>query len=267
MTTYQDIIVSNDTEHVARITLNRPQHLNAYTSRMAQELADAINSFWRDDEQRVLVITGAGKGFCAGGDVRSTTEWEIGEQRQLGHATVMREGFHHLVRTIRQVDKPIIAEINGAAVSGGLVLAMLCDFRVASEDAKLGDPSGNVGLLVDEGGAWLFPRAMGLEAALRMSLLGEVYGAKRAQELGLVGEVVPAADLAGRVAELAEQLTRRAPLALRLAKRMIVRCQESTLEQSLADAELAVTITNTSEDFAEGLKAFNERRPAEFRGR
>lgn len=267
MTNYQDIIVSRDSEQIARITLNRPQHLNAYTSRMAQELADAINTFWRDDGQRVLIITGAGAGFCAGGDVRSPTEWEIGEQRILGHATVMREGFHNLVRTIRQVDKPIIAQINGAAVAGGLVLAMLCDFRIASESAKLGDPSGNLALLVDEGGAWLFPRAMGLESALRMSLLGEVYPARRAQELGLVGEVVPSEALADRVTELAEQLTKRAPLALRLAKRMIIRATESTLEQSLADAELAVTITNTSEDFAEGLKAFNERRKPNFQGR
>lgn len=267
MSAYHDILVEHKQPHVTRISLNRPDHLNAYTSRMAEELADAVATFGRDDASRVLIITGAGRGFCSGGDVRSDAEIEIADRRMLGHAVVMREGFHHLARTFRQVDKPIIAEINGPAVAGGLVLALLCDIRVAGEEARFGDPSGTAGLLPDEGGAWLFPRTMGLEPALRMTLLGEIFDARRALELGLVGEVVPQGELSRRVADLAARLAARAPLAVRLAKRMMVRSQESTLEQSLLDAELAVMITNDSSDVAEGIRAFTERRIPEFEGR
>ncbi|MDQ4119038.1 MAG: enoyl-CoA hydratase-related protein [Actinomycetota bacterium] len=264
---YEDIVVDTLDPAVARITLNRPDRMNAYTSRMAEELTDAVTAFGRDDELRALVVTGAGRGFCSGGDVRSNTEIDIAHRRMLGHATVMREGFHRLVRAFAQLDKPVVAAINGPAVAGGLVLALLCDFRVASARATFGDPSGTVGLLPDEGGAWLFPRTMGLEAALRMTLLGERYDADRALQLGLVGDVVPHDELPEATAALARQLAERAPLSVRLAKRMMLRAMESSLEQALSDAELAVMITNDSADFAEGLSAFTERRTPRFEGR
>jgi enoyl-CoA hydratase/carnithine racemase len=165
------------------------------------------------------------------------------------------------------MDKPLIAMINGPAVAGGLTLALLCDIRLAAHSARLGDTSGRAGLLPDEGGAWLFPRIMGIAAATRMTLLSELYDAPRARELGLVTEVVPDTELRVRTLELAGELARRAPLAVRMAKKMMRRSLELTFEQSLGDAEFAVNIINDSQDVQEGVAAFLEKRAPVFRGR
>ncbi|MCW0215390.1 MAG: enoyl-CoA hydratase-related protein [Pseudonocardia sp.] len=252
---------------VARLTLDRPASLNAYTSVMCRELVEALAAFQADDALRVLVLTGAGRAFCAGGDIRNGEETEEGERRQLGHAMVMREGMHRVARSLYRLDKPTIAMINGAAVAGGLTLALLCDFRIAAAGARLGDTSGTVGLLPDEGGAWLFPRVMGQEAALRMTLLGEVYDAARARELGLVGEVVPDAELEARTAGLAAALAARAPLAVRTAKKLVRRGAEVPFDLALDDAEFAVDVVNGSADVREGVAAFVEKRAPRFRGR
>ena len=142
----------------------------------------------------------------------------------------------------------------------GLTLALLCDLRIAAWSARLGDTSGRAGLLPDEGGAWLFPRVMGIAAATRMTLLSELYDASAAQQLGLVGEVVPDEQLHSRTMQLADELAARAPLAVRMAKRMMRRSLELTFEQSLGDAENAVNIINDSQDVQEGVAAFLEKR-------
>lgn len=263
---YETIRVDNR-DRVTWLTLDRPSVLNAYDGRMCHELGTAILAFQRDDDSRVLVITGAGRAFCAGGDVRSESEAVEGESRQLGHGMVMREGMHQVNRQLHMLDKPVIALVNGAAVAGGLVLALLCDFRIAGESARLGDTSGRSGLLPDEGGAWLFPRVMGRDAALRMTLLHEVYPAERARELGLVHEVVADDQLVEAGRALAAQLADKAPLATRLAKRLMRRADALTFDQALGDAELAVDIVNGSADVHEGVTAFIERRPPEFTGR
>ncbi|MCW2793529.1 MAG: short chain enoyl-CoA hydratase [Nocardioides sp.] len=263
--TYQSIEVQRH-DRVRWVTLNRPQVLNAYDSSMCRELAAELVDYQRCDEDRVLVLTGAGRAFSAGGDIRSAEEAEEGETRQLGHAMVMREGMHAVNRLLYGLDKPTIALVNGVAVAGGLTLALLCDFRIAGASARLGDTSGRFGLLPDEGGAWIFPRVMGHEAALRMTLLGELYDAEEALRLGLVSEVVPDDDLAARGDELAAQLAAQAPLAVRLAKRMMRRGRSQTFDDALGDAEYAVDIANDSADVHEGVAAFVERRPPLFTG-
>ena len=265
MVAFEDVLVE-DADGVVVVTLDRPAALNAYTTRMCEELALALDAFGRTDEQRVLVLTGAGRGFCSGGDLTAGSEHGKATTRQLGHAVVMREGMHQVMRRLHALDKPTIAMVNGAAVAGGLALALACDFRIAADTAVLGDPSGTAGLLPDEGGAWLFPRFMGLDAALKMVLLGEKYGAEQARGLGLVTEVVPEARLREHTLGFARQLAARAPLAVRLAKRMMRNGLSATFEQSLAEAELAVMVTNDSDDVREGVAAFRERRPPEFRG-
>src|SRR5205807_2681884 len=209
---------------------------------------------------RCLVITGAGRGFCSGGDVSGEAGGPSYRQRQMGQAQEMREGMHRVIAALHRMDKPVIAMINGAAVAGGLTLALACDFRIAADTARLGDTSGRFGLLPDEGGAWFFPRFMGLDRALRMSLLHEVYPAGEALKLGLVTEVVAAAGLRAHTFEFARALAAKAPLAVRLAKSMMRQGMDSSLEHSLNDAALAVMIANPSHDVREGVAAFFAKR-------
>ncbi len=253
---------------IARITLNRPQTLNGYTERMVQELIAAVDAFRQDDALRVLVITGAGRGFCSGGDVSGSADARSRfHGHSMGHLLEMRENFHQLVLSMHRLDKPVIAAVNGPAVAGGLTLALCCDFRIASDKARLGDTALKFGLLCDEGGAYLFPRAMGLDRALKMTLLSEVYDAGQAQELGLVTEVVAHEELEARVNELAARLADGPPLAIRLAKRMMYKQLNMTLDNALEDAALSVMVTNPSEDAREGVRAFLEKRKPAFKGR
>jgi enoyl-CoA hydratase/carnithine racemase len=222
----------------------------------------------RDDELRCLILTGEGRGFCAGGDVAGgDADSPHYRDKQMGHGQEMREGMHRVIVMLHRMDKPVIAAINGAAVAGGLTLALACDFRIAADTAKLGDTSGRFGLLPDEGGAWFFPRVMGLDRALKMTLLHEVYSAGEALKLGLVTEVVPAAELVGRALSFAQAIAAQAPLAVRLAKNMMRKGLDSSLENSLDDAALSVMIANPSQDVREGVSAFFAKREPAFKGR
>jgi len=236
---------------VVQVTLDRPAALNAYTSQMCEELTDALLRYARDEDARVLVLTGAGRAFCAGGDVASQVEVEEAARRQLGHGVVMRERMHVLAQALYKMDKPVIAMINGPAVAGGLMLALLCDFRVAAASARLGDTSGRAGLLPDEGGAWIFPRIMGIAAATRMTLLSELYDAPTALGLGLVTEVVPHDRLLPRAVELAGQIAEvPAPIMAGL-KEIYVTGSAAVTDPALA-AEQAIAGAQTLD--RDGLK-------------
>ena len=268
MSEYRDILFETPEDRIAQITLNRREQMNAYTGRMCNELVDAFARYVDDDALRCLIITGAGRGFCSGGDVSGAEKDRPDyHHRQMGFAQEMRIGMQRVNATLHRVDKPVVAMINGPAVAGGLTLALACDFRIAADTAKLGDTSGRFGLLPDEGGAWFFPRAMGLDRALKMTLLHEVYPAAEALKLGLVTEVVPAAELKSRTYEFARAIAAKAPLAVRLAKSMMRHGLDSSLDHSLNDAAFAVMIANPSEDVREGVKAFFEKRAPEFKGR
>ena len=268
--TYRTLVCDIPRAGVGRITLNRPDKMNAYTFTMTQELLSAIAAYRDDDELRVLVVTGAGtRAFCTGGDI-SGADAEHGRKvaaQPMGSGREMREGMQAVVLALRVLDKPSVAMIRGYAVAGGLALAMACDFRFAGRSARLGDTSGKVGLLPDEGGAWLFPHAMGLDKALRMTLLSEIYDAPRAEQLGLVTEVVEDDALDEATLAFAEALAGRAPLAVRLTKMMMARSAGLSLQESVADAQMAVMIANPSADVREGLKAFFEKRAPKFQGR
>jgi len=253
---------------IARITINSPKTMNGYHGAMVHEMLAAIDSARQDDATRVLIIGGTGKAFCAGGDISGSKESASRYHgHPMEHLLEMRENFHQLVLSLQRFDKPVIASINGAAVAGGLTLALACDFRIAADTAKLGDTSGRFGLLPDEGGAWFFPRAMGLDKALRMTLLAEVYEAHKALELGLVTEVVPHAELDARVDDFARRLADGPPLAIRCAKRMMYKQRLMPLDLALEDAALNVQITNPAEDVREGTRAFREKRKPAFKGR
>jgi 2-(1,2-epoxy-1,2-dihydrophenyl)acetyl-CoA isomerase len=268
MSPYRDILFETPEPRIAQIVLNRPAHLNAYTGAMCNDLVAALAHYVEEDDLRCLVITGAGRGFCSGGDISGEDpDRPDYKNKQLGFGHEMRVGMHRVVAALHRIDKPVIAMVNGPAVAGGLTLALACDFRIAADTARLGDTSGRFGLLPDEGGAWLFPRAMGLDRALKMTLLHEVYPAGEALKLGLVTEVVPAAELKTRTFEFARALAGKAPLAVRLAKSMMRFGLSASLDHSLNDAAFAVMIANPSEDVREGIAAFFAKREPEFKGR
>jgi 2-(1,2-epoxy-1,2-dihydrophenyl)acetyl-CoA isomerase len=267
---YETLICDVPREHVARIALNRPQSMNAYNFRMCLELQAAIAAYRDDDDLRALVITGSGeRAFCTGGDL-SGGEPEHRNQvasQPMGHGREMREGMQAVVLALRRLDKPSVAMVRGYAVAGGLALALGCDIRIAGASAKLGDTSNKAGLLPDEGGAWLFPHAMGLDRALKMTLLHEIYDAQTAAGYGLVTEVVADEQLEARVMLLCEDLASKAPLAVRLTKMMMAKAMETSFESSLVDAQMAVMISNPSQDVREGVAAFREKRRPVFQGK
>jgi enoyl-CoA hydratase/carnithine racemase len=268
--TFRTILFESVEPAICQITLNRPKHMNAYTNPMCDEIVAALHQYMEDDALRCLIITGAGRGFCSGGDVSGSgtdKERPVYRTKQMGHGQEMRVGMHRVITALHRMDKPVIAMINGPAVAGGLALACACDFRIAADTAKLGDTSGKFGLLPDEGGAWLFPRAMGLDRALKMSLLSEIYPATEALRLGLVTEVVAADDLISHTLSFARAIAKRAPLAVRLAKNMMRKGLDSSLENSLDDAALSVMIANPSQDVREGVAAFFAKREPKFEGR
>lgn len=253
---------------VATITLNRPDKLNAYSEVMVHEIIAALGDARDDDGIRAVILTGTGRGFCSGGDISRDFQYPA---RYHGHRMEamleMRENMHQLVTLLRRFDKPTIAAINGAAVAGGLTLALCCDFRIAAEGARLGDTSLKFALIPDEGGAYLFPKFMGLENALKMSLFSEVYPASKAKELGLVTEVVPDAELMQTARQWAERLAEGPPIAIRITKRMMYKQQTMDLANALEDAALAVMVTNYTEDVKEGTAAFHEKRKPNFKGK
>jgi 2-(1,2-epoxy-1,2-dihydrophenyl)acetyl-CoA isomerase len=261
-------ILFNKEGHVATITLNRPAKRNAYSETMVHEILKALADARDDDEIRVVIITGEGKGFCAGADISRDFQYPA---RYRGHRLEsmleMRENMHVLIRFLDRFDKPVIAAVNGAAVAGGLTLALACDLRIAAESAKLGDTSLKFGLIPDEGGAYFFPRFMGLDRALKMSLLSEVYSARQALELGLVAEVVADDQLMTRARELASRLAEGPPIAIRVTKRMMYKQRAMQLDNALEDAAMATLVANYTEDVKEGTTAFHEKRKPQFKGK
>jgi enoyl-CoA hydratase/carnithine racemase len=254
--------------HVATVTFNRPKKLNAYSEIMVHEILAALGDARDDDEIRAVILTGTGRGFCSGGDIGQDFQYPA---RYRGHRLEsmleMRENMHELVKLLQRFDKPTIAAVNGAAVAGGLTLALSCDFRIAAESARLGDTSLKFALIPDEGGAYLFPRFLGLEKALKMSLFSEVYPAQQALELGLVTEVVPDAELMPRAREWAERLAAGPPIAIRITKRMMYKQLTMGLDNALEDAALGTLVANYTEDVKEGTAAFHEKRPPKFKGK
>ncbi len=249
---------------IAVLTLNRPDTLNSWNQKMRDELRDAVRGLVGDDALRVLVITGEGRAFSAGEDVRGMQ----------GLADIGTRGFRRVVRDIHNVfdeieamEVPVIAAINGVAAGGGLELALSCDFRLAAETAKLGFPESNVGLIPGSGGCSRLVKIVGVAKAKRLVMTGEMIPAPQALAFGLVEEVVPADKLVPRAMELAKQLAGKAPLALGLAKIVLNACVNVDPDTGRNIERLGQSILKKTEDHLEGAKAFVEKRRPEFKGR
>jgi 2-(1,2-epoxy-1,2-dihydrophenyl)acetyl-CoA isomerase len=249
-------------EGIGTLTLNRPDKLNAFAGRMRQEIAEGLDELERDDTVRVIVITGAGRGFCAGGDV--TYMAELVERRDVEAMAALVDAGRHVVTTIRQSRKPVIASLNGVAAGGGANLALACDLRIASDRASMGQTFNRIGLHPDWGGTYFLPRLLGPAKALELIWLAEMIDARECERLGLVNKVVTHAALEDATRAWARALADKPPLAIALAKRAVYDSLDRTLPEML-DYELDAQLRCfESGDASEGIRAFTEKRAAQF---
>ena len=245
---------------IATLTLNRPDRLNALDAVLLREsLPNGIDDVTKDDDIRVVILTGAGRSFCAGADVN-----EIKGMPSPRWVRLMPLGWVALA--FQKCNKPIIAAINGPAVGGGLSLTLLCDFRIASEQATFSMLFVNMGLIPDGGSTYNLPRIVGLSKALQLVLTGDKIDAAEAKRVGLVDEVVPANKLMDTTTELASRITRGAPIAVELAKRSLYNGLYNTLEQQLYVEGDAQRLCARSSDHKEAIKAYLEKRDPVFKG-
>ena len=260
---------------VATFTFDQPERLNGMTSAMKRDLVEAILQAQLDDGVRVLLFTGQGRAFSAGDDLTAYGTHEGGGQRRMppvpaGHHTAvgtyagLRAISQALNRALRDLDKLSIAAINGVAIQTGLSLALSCDFRIASQTARLGSATLRFALLPDEGGHHLLVQHLGLARTLDFVMRKRIVAADEALALGLVNEVVPPEELMPRALELAHELARGPQVAMRLLKRAIYQAAELTFPQACDDIAARTAVSDHHPDAREGVRAWREKRPPRF---
>jgi enoyl-CoA hydratase/carnithine racemase len=265
---YQEILVEVQ-DHIATITLNRPQKLNAYTELMGEELTRAYESLGKRGDVRVIILTGAGRGFCSGADVSAVFQKNINERSQGGaasRATVVhsRASLHY---ALRNCPKPTIAAINGPAVGIGFTLTLLQDIRVMAEEASMGAIFARMGLMPELGSTFMLPRLVGLAKALELTYTARILKAKEALEIGLVNQVVPGEGLMAAVREMAGQIAALPPLALAVSKRALYQGAENDFDAAVQTETFGLDYLFKTQDHKEAVAAFLEKRPAHFEGK
>ena len=253
---------------VAVLTMNRPDRMNAFNVQMEAEFVQALQELDLDDEVRVVVVTGAGKSFCAGADMGRMSAEER-ERRPRG-AEEIRRGFRSIqgvILGLQRLEKPTIAMINGAAVGGGFDLACACDLRVGSEKARFMVAFTRIGLFPGWGGTWLYPRIIGIPKAAEMLFTGDFMEAKDAERYGLLNKLVSAEQLEGETMALARRIADGPPIAIRLSKLQLYKGLQMDLETAMKIAAACETITLTSEDHKEGVAAFREKRRPQYKNK
>jgi 2-(1,2-epoxy-1,2-dihydrophenyl)acetyl-CoA isomerase len=246
---------------VATITLNRPDALNSLTVPMKQALLAALRRVERDVSVRAVILTGAGRAFCAGQDLRERLEPDAAP---LG--VEVRERYNPIVRAMRGMPKPIVGAINGAAAGAGASLAMACDIRIASDAASFALAFGRVGLVPDSGATWFLPRLVGAAHAAELALLNDGISAADALRIGLVGRIVPATELDSEARSVAARLAAGAPKAIALTKRALDAAWTHDLDAALEYEAHLQDVAGRTKDHAEGMAAFLEKRPPRFTG-
>ena len=249
-------------EGVLDIQLNRPDVLNAFNRQMTTEIHDALKKAERDPAVRCIVFSGAGRAFSSGEDLKARQAEGGG-----GFGSTLRDRYNPIILKIRNIDKPVLASVNGVAAGAGCSLALACDMRIAADNARFIEVFVRVGLVPDSGSSFFLPRLVGLGKALEMAFLGDEVGAEHALTIGLVNRVVPAAELEERTRELALRLANGPTKAIGLAKRAINRALTMDLDQLLDYEVYAQEIAGASEDHQEGLRAFAEKRQPDFKGK
>lgn len=266
---YTTILFSSEGP-IARLTLNRPERRNAFNDVMYQESIHALQSLEGNKAVRALVIAGNGPAFCAGADLGAVVEGGRADRGQRSNDDIredLRRSVQRIIVALRHVEVPTIAMINGPAVGAGFDVASACDLRVASPKARFMVAFTRVGLFPGSGGCWLMPRAVGLAKALELIFTGDFMEAEEAKQIGYLNRLVPEAQLEQATMELAQKVASGPPIALRLAKMQVYQGLNLDLEAALEFAAAAETITLTSQDHVEGVKAFREKRTAVFKDR
>lgn len=246
---------------VATITLNRPERYNAFDNELSFKFIDTLKEAKRDPQVRTVVLTGAGKAFCTGQDLKDIQ----GKKRSLGESVDKR--YNPMVRLITGTEKPFICRMNGVAAGAGASLALACDYVVAVDSAAMLWAFANIGLVLDSGSSYFLPRLVGRQKAFEIATLGEKVNMTQAKELGLVNQVVPEDQLDAAVMTIANRYAQMPTKAIGLIKRMLNRSFESGLEDMLEQEKFGQEIAGRTEDYAEGVNAFVEKRKPVYKGR
>jgi enoyl-CoA hydratase/carnithine racemase len=249
------LILVQKSNHIAGITLNRPDEKNAINLQMAQEMDEICRQINADNDIYVVIITGSGNDFC-GGNERQKSSRGDGELAQK----------YNLAASVAGIEKPVIAAVNGDALGEGLELALACDVRIAAQNAHFGFPEVTSGLMPTNGGTQRLPRIVGKGKALELILTGEIIDAAGALEIGLVTKVLPRESLTNEVEALAKTMAGKAPISLRYIKEAINKGLDLTMEQGLRLEADLYFLLHTTGDRTEGIKAFQQKRPPEFKG-
>ena len=260
--TYQ-FLLYEPSQGVARITLNRPDVLNSFNAPMARELQAALRAVAADDAVRAVLLTGAGRGFCAGQDLGAVTAG--GAMPDIGGT--VRESWNPIVRALRSLEKPVVCAVNGVAAGAGANIALACDIVLAAESASFIQSFSKIGLIPDSGGTFFLPRLVGLARATALAMLGDKVTAEQALAMGMIYQVFPATALMEAATALAATLATQPTRGLGLIKRALNQSLANDLTAQLDLEEALQAEAGATEDFREGVAAFQEKRKARFVGR
>lgn len=247
---------------IATLTLNRPERYNAFNAEMSKEVIDAIKHTKKNDEARVLVITGAGKAFCSGQDLKDV---EGAQGRSLSDSVLRR--YNPMILGLREMPKPVIAKVNGVAAGAGASLAFACDYIIASKNVVFVEAFVNIGLVLDSGGSYFLPYTLGYNKAFELATLGDKFSAEQAFNWGLVNQLVEETSLNETTETIANRYASGATKSIGLIKKMLNQASTATLAEMLQQEAWNQEIAGRSGDYIEGVSAFIEKRKANFQGK
>lgn len=257
-----DFLLLDIQQGIATITLNRPEVYNAFNDELSYELQDALKKAAQDDAVRVLVITGAGKAFCSGQDLKASMK--AGKRSFMDS---LHKRYNPIIRAIRKMPKPVLCRLNGIAAGAGCSLALACDMIIASEEASLAEIFINIGLVPDSGSSFFVPKLLGYQKAFELCAMGSRIKAREAYELGIINKVVPEASLDDTLKVYTDYFANAPTKSLGIIKKMLNKALSSDLDTMLEYEAYCQEIAGNSEDYQEGVTAFLEKRKPAFKGR